>query len=301
MTDTTTRIFSNLTRIPQNEIHNVDILGGMTNVNYLIHLKNGKRYVLRIPGQASSDFVSRKHEFANNQRAHDLGVANEITAFDIEAGFKVTPYIKNAETLTPLSIAKYANTIAKKLSNLHNSKITFSNHFSVQTEYEKYRKIIKANNIDWAQDWDELDQMLPQLMGRLKRLGLVEAPCHNDPVPQNFIMSQVDEPQLFIIDWEYSGLNDPMWDVAAVMDKAGFDKVHEDRFINDYLALNPNLEKAVIKEKIIIFKILQCMLWYLWVLIKENKGDDFGGYHHKLHNAAFRFLNEYQSEYGRLS
>ena len=47
----------------------------------------------------------------------------------------------------------------------------------------------------------------------MKEHGSVLVPSHNDTVPENFIKDI--NGRLYLIDWEYSGLNDEMWDLAA--------------------------------------------------------------------------------------
>lgn len=52
--------------------------------------------------------------------------------------------------------------------------------------------------------------------------GIKLSPCHNDLVAENILIVEDDvndigaNNQLFFIDWEYSGMNDPMWDIAAL-------------------------------------------------------------------------------------
>src|SRR5438093_1430295 len=44
-------------------------------------------------------------------------------------------------------------------------------------------------------------------------------PCHCDPLAENFLDTGT---RIFIIDWEYAGNNDPMWDLGDVSVEAGF-------------------------------------------------------------------------------
>lgn len=301
MTQQAAQAFSSLTSLPLDAIQNIDILGGMTNVNYKISLTDGRQFVLRMPGKASNDIICREDEFKNNVLAHELGVANEIVAFDAVSGLKLTTYIPQAETLTPLSLARHSKTIASHLSRLHNSSLTLADEFSITDEYNKYRKIVADRQIEWSHVYNAIDVRFDGLNARLSELkgGGNPCACHNDPVPENFVLSHATTPPtLYLIDWEYAGQNDPMWDLAAVIEEAGLDSAHEAVFIEAYLELNPELCLAVVKEKILIFRIFQNMLWYLWTLIKEAQGDDFGGYGTKRHDAAIRLIAQYDATYG---
>ncbi len=301
MTQQVAQAFASLTSLPIDTIQNINILGGMTNVNYKVTLSDGRQFVLRMPGNASNDIICREDEFKNNVLAFELGIANEIVAFDAPSGLKLTTYIPQAETLTPLSLARHAKTIASHFSRLHNSSLTLADRFSIEEEYHKYRQLVLDRKIPWSEQWDAINA---RFEGLVERLGLLKGggelcACHNDPVPENFVLSHATTPPtLYLIDWEYAGQNDPMWDLASVIDEAGLDPAHEEAFIGYYLELNPHLVLEVVKEKILIFKILQNMLWYLWTLLKEAQGDDFGGYRAKRHDAAIRLLAQYDATYG---
>ncbi len=46
------------------------------------------------------------------------------------------------------------------------------------------------------------------------------APCHCDPLCENFLDTGT---VMWIVDWEYSGMNDPMWDLGDLSVEGGFD------------------------------------------------------------------------------
>src|SRR5437016_3024182 len=46
------------------------------------------------------------------------------------------------------------------------------------------------------------------------------APCHCDPLSENFLD---DGKRMWVVDWEYSGMNDPLWDLGDMSVEAGFD------------------------------------------------------------------------------
>src|SRR5699024_115602 len=98
-------------------------------------------------------------------------------------------------------------------------------------------------------------------------------PCHNDTVPENFIKGKDN---MYLIDWEYSGANDPMWDLAAHIIECDFDEDEEELFLQKYY--NTDYIEGKYKRKILIYKICQDFLWSIWTNIKEAKGDDFGSY-----------------------
>ena len=45
------------------------------------------------------------------------------------------------------------------------------------------------------------------------------APCHCDPLAENFIDTGE---RVYVVDWEYAGMNDPMWDLGDLSVEAEF-------------------------------------------------------------------------------
>ena len=135
--------------------------------------------------------------------------------------------------------------------------------------------------------WEEVRSSVMSLENRLNTLGVELRPCHNDAVPENFI--KASDGRLFLIDWEYSGMNDPMADLAALFLEAGFTEENQDFVLNRYFSGNvPTLSY----EKILCYQILWDYLWAQWTVIKEAKGDDFGTYGIDRYNRARQNLRK---------
>jgi len=83
-------------------------------------------------------------------------------------------------------------------------------------------------------------------------------PCHNDPLCENWVEG---DGRMYLIDWEYAGMNDGMWDVADVSIEAGFDGECDRLLLAAYLGREPELadEKHFLASKIYVD-----YLWTLW-------------------------------------
>ena len=121
--------------------------------------------------------------------------------------------------------------------------------------------------------WEEVRPQVMALESYLNELGVELCPCHNDALYENFIKT-VDG-TIYLIDWEYSGMNDPMADFAALFIEAGFTNENQDYMLMKYFEGDiPNN----VYQKIFCYQILWDCLWAQWTVIKEAKGDDFGTY-----------------------
>ncbi len=252
----------------------VEQIGGMSNKNFKVRL-NGESYVLRVPGIASEGMVDRSVEGRNSQFASRIGINPEVRYFNDRTGVKLTDYICGAETLNGATIQRKDNLqkIAAIYRTLHMSKVRFNNDFNVFREIGKYEGLLQQCGAVMYSGYDTVRDELPLLEARLNELGVSLAPCHNDAVAENFIKDA--DGRIFLIDWEYSGMNDPLWDFAALFLESDFMEDSRELFLNSYYDGEIPPET---REKILIYQILMDVLWSLWTVIKESGGDNFGTY-----------------------
>lgn len=249
-------------------------IGGLSNKNFKVSCC-GEDYVLRIPGNGSEGMVERKNEELNSIRGSKLGINPEILYFNSDTGIKLAKFVKNAETLNGATIQRpdVMKKIAAILNTLHDSKVRLNNEFNVFHEIENYEKLLNDVNGKMYEGYEEVRPKVMKLEQYLDELGVSLKPCHNDLVAENFI--KAEDGTIFLIDWEYSGMNDPLWDIAALFIESDFTEENKDYFLNKYYKGNV---PANTKTKILIYTILMDYLWVLWTCIKEAKGDDFGSY-----------------------
>ena len=86
-----------------------------------------------------------------------------------------------------------------------------------------------------------------------------------------------------MIDWEYSGSNDPMADFSALFLESNFSEENKDYVMKLYFQ---NEIPANTWEKIQCYQILWDYLWAQWTVIKEANGDNFGTYGFDRYNRA---------------
>lgn len=261
---------------PNEDIDKAEIIqiGGMSNKNFKVIL-DGQSYVLRVPGNGSDGMVERSNEEFNAIAACRLGVNPPIRYFNPQTGIKLADFVENAETLTAATIQRHDNMrkIAEIYRTVHNSHIRLKNEFNLFQEIEKYDRLMAKNRAVMYEGWKEVRPKVMALEGYLNFLGVDLKPCHNDALYENFI--KATDGTIYLIDWEYSGMNDPMADFAALFIEAGFETENEDYILEKYFDGNIP-EKA--REKILCYQILWDYLWAQWTVIKEANGDDFGSY-----------------------
>ena len=272
----------------EEEIVSVERLGGMTNNNYLVETTN-RKFIVKFFGKGTEKLINRIAEKNNLENLRDLELDVENYIFDIKEGIKVNEYIENATTFDAHYIKTKNKEVAEILQKVHGSSKELEGEFKIFDEIKKYENLIQGE-IKYAY-YDKIRDKVFGLQSHLEEIGIDRKSCHIDLVPENFIEDETG--RVYLIDWEYSSMNDPMWDLAALFLESNYRKSEEGDFFKYYYS-----EKTPVSiAKIMIYKILQDFLWSLWTIYKEEQGADFGSYGQDRYNRCLKNLKEYLESY----
>lgn len=278
--------------VSKEDIEEISFAGGLTNTNYYVEVL-GKKYILRLPGRMTESMISRVNEKRNAKIASDKGYNCVLVYCNEETGVKLSEYIEGAETLNSRTVKLEENMkkTAEILRSLHTSDIVFENKFNPFEETVKYESLCDMSTAKLFDGYYELREKVFALQKALEKLGYEQKPCHNDLVAENLVKDI--NGRLYLIDWEYSGTNDPMVDVAALFLENEFSPEDEELFFSYYFR-DEKADLSVYKQKICIFKIALDFLWSIWTVIKEAKGDDFGSYGQDRFDRAQKMMTEWE-------
>ncbi len=252
-------------------------LGGLTNLVYRVDC-NGGSYVLRIPGKGTEEYINRKVEAVAARAAAHAEVAPEVIHFEATSGVMLTAFVAGATTMTP---ALFKSTAGGPLraglafQRLHQSGATFDFRFELFKMIDEYLRVLSGKSVTFPDGYHGVLKEAESIRTALNARPLPLAPCHCDPLCENFLDTGS---RMWIVDWEYSGMNDPMWDLGDLSVEAGFDRGQEDEMILAYFNGEPS---AAERGRIVIYKAMCDLLWTLWGLIQHannNPADDFWAY-----------------------
>jgi len=215
-------------------------LPGYTNRNYRL-VNQRQDWVLRIPQPATNRFIDRDAEAANQASACDLGIAPR-PLWRENSGLTVTPTLSASHSLTPDDLADpiTLQTIVAPVSKLHRSGIRFHGRVQLDqllTQYysllspqlrEKYRLRLQA-----------AQQLIPLLQDR----DPAYVASHNDLVLENLLLGQ---DRAWLIDWEFSAMASPYWDLATICNAAGFDYRQSRQLLDVYCAGGGVMEESLL-------------------------------------------------------
>ena len=250
--------------------------GALTNVSYKVTTEAGA-YVLRLAGEGTSDYVDRTAEGHNARVAASAGVNAEVLYFDAREGTMLTRFVEGvgmegvALSSDPWAISRAA--LALRL--VHGTGGVFKSRFDAFAMIDGYVDILHRLQIPLPEDYYEVGRGAEAVRRALEASPVSLAPCHNDPWPGNLLYTGNG---IYIIDWEYSGMNDPMWDLGDLSVEAGFGPEQDQAMMETYYGGPP---PAALYSRLALYKTMSDLHWSLWAMVQHangNPAEDFRTY-----------------------
>lgn len=245
----------------QTDITNIRRLGGMTNHTYAVSIAGEEIYVVRLPGDGTETLINRRNEEISTKLAFKLDIDTKLLYFD-KNGIKITRYIDDAMTMSAESLREEENIAlaAKIFKKLHSCDVDTGVPFEVFDMATGYENIIMEHNIPLYDDYKSIKQFVFEIKNMIDAKEAVKfAPCHNDPLCENRVRSNE---RMYLIDWEYAGMNDPMWDLADLSIEAAYEEDEDEILLKEYFGTDVISEK--VRERFIANKIYIDFLYSLW-------------------------------------
>lgn len=235
-------------------------MGGLTNHTYHVVLEDGSEYVVRIPGDGTEELIDRSNEMISTKLACDLDIDAAMLFFGKD-GSKITKYIPNAVTMSAETLhePRHIDQMAQIFRKLHTCGVDTNVPFEVFDMAAGYEKIIRDKQVGMFEDYLQMKKAVMEIKTHIDSvIDIRKVPCHNDALCENWVEG---EDKMYLIDWEYAGMNDGMWDLADVSIEAGFTEKEDLLLLRAYLGAEPSLQE---KQHFMANKIYVDYLWTLW-------------------------------------
>ncbi len=251
----------------------VERLGGLTNRVYRVG-----EFCVRLPGEGTEEYINRANEAVAAREAAHAGVSPDVIHADAGTGLMVTRFIDGAVTMSPGNFAARKGSPAragKVFAKLHGSGATFPFRFELFDMIDGYLGVLSTKDVTLPDGYHDVVGEAEGVRAALDVHPANLAPCHCDPLCENFLdTGEV----MWIVDWEYSGMNDPLWDLGDLSVEGVFSEAQDMEMLEAYFGRRPT---AAEHGRMVIYKAMCDLLWTLWGLIQlanNNPADDFRAY-----------------------
>jgi len=247
--------------------------GGITNLNFLVN-HGDQKLVVRLGQDIPEHLVFRSNEINVSKAAYEIGVSPKL--IHSELGVLVLEFIES-ETLDPKGVQKNLKRIMPVIKKIHNEIPNFLSGqpamFWVFHVIKYYANFLRSNQ---SSHLDKIDDLL----NKASKLEKLSSPReivfgHNDFLAANFLD---DGSKIWVVDWEYGGFNDPLFDIGGLasnndfnqdLEQEALEMYYEKPLTNDVLSKYNSMKTA---------SLLRETMWSMVSEITSKLDFDYGEY-----------------------
>jgi thiamine kinase-like enzyme len=237
--------------------------GGLTNTNYKV-LVDGKPFFIRVPGAGTELLaIDRNNEYHNSKAAADAGVGPKILHYLPEYSVMVLEFL-DGRTMSKdsLNAPGMPTRMAQSIKRLHAGE-RFLLDFNMFRLTEYYLRLCKERNIKIPDGYLERVETINKIEKAMSVKPLQTVPCNNDLLAENYLD---DGKQLWLIDYEYSGNNDPTFELGNTCQEMQFN----DEQIKEVCAAYFGEATPALIARMKLNMIMSDVGWGLWAAIQAN-------------------------------
>jgi thiamine kinase-like enzyme len=239
------------------------IQAGLTNTNYRVEV-DGTPFFVRIPGAATELLaVDRANELHNTRAAAEAGVAPAVVHAIPEWDVFVLAWLP-ATTMSNESLRApgMPARIGATLRRLHGGP-RFRDDFDMVRLSERYLALVDERSIAIPAGYREHLDRVPRIEAALARNAPPTVPCHNDLLADNYLD---DGERLWLVDWEYSGNNDPAFELGNTAQELGYGEEQQTELCRAYFGE----ASPALLARMRLQMIMSDVGWTLWAAIQAR-------------------------------
>lgn len=244
------------------DLHITPLAGGLNNENWLVISPKGIKYFIKVPG-IGTGYIDRSAGDAGTQRASDLGIGATVYEFDRESGVEITEFLDGYDTCTTTSLRtqKQGLQVMDIYRKLHDSEL-FANRNTLFDQIDTHLHQIREQHIQLPSWALELVDEYRDVKERFEASGLSIVPCHNDPMPGNF-MTRDDA--MKIIDFEFCGNNEETCELGLFLAEMFYEDEDAMPLLEEYFGKVSAQQLARVQAS----RVIGDVKWGLWGIINS--------------------------------
>ena len=243
-------------------LENIEPLeGGITNLNFLVS-DSGSKSVVRLGSDIPEHLVYRSNEIIVSEAAYQIGVSPKLIYN--EPGVLVLEFIES-KTLEPKTVRENLNKIVPIIRKIHDE---IPNKLSGQPQIFWVFYVIKYYSNYLLNNNSSHISLIPSLLKKAEKLEKISSPReivfgHNDLLAANFLD---DGSKIWVVDWEYGGFNDPLFDIGGLSSNNDLDENLENEVLEMYFKEKPSKDLII---KYNAMKTASLLRETMWSMVSE--------------------------------
>ena len=250
------------------------LAGGLTNTNYKVVSPHGT-FVVRVSGKDTGLLaIDRENEAHNTRCAADTGVGAPFVAWVPEHDALVLEFL-DGEVMSPETLRRGDRlpAVARACRRLHGGA-RFSADFDMFEIQRRYLGVVQERGFRLPDRYLEFEPQVRALEAAMRARQEQTVPCNNDLLAENFIDCGGE---LRLIDYEYSGNNEPSFELGNVWSESNLSLEQLERLVAEYYGA-PLVNKVA---RCRVWGLMSKYGWTLWGSIQDGISEidfDFWGW-----------------------
>lgn len=271
--------------------------GGLTNTTLYFQTQkaDGNEFIARVAGKGSEKFINRQFEAFNLTIAEEYGITAKIVYQDGK-GDQIMRFLPEPTPMTAELFKDLSNIdrMAIVLHKMHYCGKQFANDIDVfDRSNHLWTLLQESKEVVLPKVYDEAKKTIDKLEPLIRAMDIKKVPCHNDTTPGNFLLSKG---LMYLIDWEYSGNNDAILELANTSAECEFSKEQDLRMFKAYFGLTWD---ETLYQRFTLYKPILDLWVSLWAevqLANHNQPDKVGELQelakHRFENCQKRLVSD---------
>ena len=246
--------------------------GGVTNTNF-VAIHRGKKHFLKVYGPGTESFINRDGSNDAALQAHAMGIGPKVLRYDNETGLEVIEFLEGYRASTNADYARkeFLEHVIDLYSTFHSGKplLYTKNVFEMTEEHIEQGTELSVHR---PVDFDWLYKQYRKAKSAFFASGLDLVPCHNDPMPGNFMVTMADEAitDMKLIDYEYASNNERAYELGVFLAEVFVDEQTSLEMIERYFGeVRPQ-----IVARVTVARAVADMKWGSWA-VQQRKLQDW--------------------------
>jgi thiamine kinase-like enzyme len=244
----------------------VDLPGGLTNRNLRVTTDTGDYVVRLTQSDAGLLGIDRDAEHANTRAAAEAGVGAQVVDYRPDLGMLVITFLPGV-ALTNETIGKpgVVPRVAEAIRRLQAGP-RFVNDFDMFSRQAGYLALVREHRFPLPDRYDEFAPQWDDVRRVLTADPPATVPCNNDLLAGNYID---DGERVWLIDYEYSGNNDPAFELGNTATECDLTRDQVDELVAAWAGGQQDPAYETFRARVELQALCSEYGWSLWGFIQS--------------------------------